>query len=65
VLCVLPYAQSHEVVMARRMISAQLSRLPPNVTPQVVQRRGISLCDSCGEEQEVVGNHLLECDGCG
>lgn len=52
-------------MLARRMISAQLSKLPPDVTPQVVQRRGLALCDSCGEEQEVGGNNLLECDGCG
>lgn len=57
--------QTPEVQLARRLISAELSKLPPGVLAQRINRRGKDLCDSCGEDQEVNGNHMLECDGCG
>lgn len=65
VLCAVCRMQTAEVQLARRMISAELSRLPAGVVPQHINRRGKDLCDSCGEDQEVAGNHMLECDGCG
>lgn len=57
--------QTPEVQLARRLISAELSKLPAGIKAQHINRRGKDLCDSCGEDQEVNGNHMLECDGCG
>lgn len=59
-----PAPQTPELQLARRAISARLSKLPVGITPQHNSHRNAAACDACGEEVELNGNYLLECDRC-
>jgi hypothetical protein len=57
-------AQTPELQLARRAISARLQRLPAGVVAQPITRRIVAACDACGEELETEDNLLVECDMC-
>lgn len=50
--------------MAKRAVATRLLSLPPGITPLPLTRRMVSACDACGDEIEVEGNLLVECDKC-
>jgi hypothetical protein len=58
------FAQTPELLLAKRAIAARLLKLPPGIKASPLGRHIVGACDACGEEAETEDNLMVECDKC-